>query len=213
MDTIGILPEYRGTTVHDCWLSYFLYLFIRHALCNAHLLRELTAVLENTGQVWAQKLIDLLLVMKETKEELLLHNISAAPSDLVMKYSLDYDAILAEAMEQNPIPTPDKITKKKHKRGKTGALVDRLISRKEQYLLFFMDFNVPFDNNQAERDFRMFKVKQKVFGCFRTLDGACDFAAIMSFIGTARKLGTSAFHAIKDALLGNPFSLASIRGN
>ena len=53
----------------------------------------------------------------------------------------------------------------------------------------------------------MFKVKQKVSGCFRTKDGADNFAAIMSFIGTAKKMGLSAFVAIKDALLGNPFIL------
>ena len=67
-----------------------------------------------------------------------------------------------------------------------------------------------FDNNQAERDIRMFKVKQKVSGCFRTMDGARDFAAIMSYISTARKHGVSGFIAIKNAIVGKPFSVKSL---
>ena len=78
-----------------------------------------------------------------------------------------------------------------------------------KYLLFFTDFSVPFDNNQAERDIRIFKVKQKVSGCFRTMEGARDFAAIMSYIGTARKHGVSGFIAVKNALVGLPFSVKS----
>jgi transposase len=205
MDAVGILPKYQGTIIHDCWASYFLYTLVRHGLCNAHLLRELTAVWENTKQAWALRLISLLLTMKQLKEELLIIGSSATHPDDITKYSLEYDAIMADALIQNPIPLPDMLTKRKPKRGKTGALVDRLLLRKDQYLLFFTDFYVPFDNNQAERDIRMFKVKLKVSGCFRTLQGAQDFAAIMSFISTAHKRGISAFNALKNALLGFPF--------
>ena len=206
INAAGVLTEYKGKAVHDCWASYFLYTAITHALCNAHLLRELVAVLQNTKQAWAQKLIDLLLAMKQKKEELLLKKRHTASPYFLNKYSKDFDTIIAEALIENPIPIPDSSSKRKPKRGKTGALVDRLIKHKDKYLLFFTDFSVPFDNNQAERDIRMFKVKQKVSGCFRTMDGAKDFAAIMSFVGTARKLGLSVFQAIKDSFLGNPFS-------
>lgn len=212
MDEIGILPKFRGIAIHDCWASYFTYLFVTHGLCNAHLLRELIAVIENTGQAWAQKLIDLLLAMKQMKEELLARNQWKAPDEAWEAFSLSFDSVLAEALAQNPISIPNG-TRRKPKRGKTGALVDRLILRKGQYLLFFTDFKVPFDNNQAERDIRMFKVKQKVSGCFRTLEGAKNFAAISSYVGTARKRGISAFRAIKDALLGNPFSLSTVETN
>jgi transposase len=207
MDAVGILLGYLGTAIHDCWASYFLYTAIRHGLCNAHLLRELVAVLENAKQSWAQALIDLLLEMKDIKEKLLFQNQRAPTPCTVEKFKLAYDKILAEGLAQNPLQVSDKARRGKPARGKTGSLVDRLILHKDKYLLFFTDFNVPFDNNQAERDFRMFKVKQKVSGCFRSVEGACDFASIMSFISTARKRGLSAFLAIKDALLGNPFTI------
>jgi transposase len=210
MDAIGILLAYLGTIIHDCWASYFCYTAVRHGLCNAHLLRELAAVLENTKQAWAQALIDLLLQMKSVKETLRSQNKRKPTRYSMKKFSLLYDKILSEALQQNPIPAPDPAKKGKPKRGKTGALVDRLILHKDKYLLFFADFSVPFDNNQAERDIRMFKVKQKVSGCFRTMEGARNFAALMSYIGTARKHGISGFIAIKNALLGTPFSVKSL---
>ena len=209
INAIGILLVFLGTLIHDCWASYFSYNAIRHGLCNAHLLRELVAVVENTGQEWAQKLIGLLLQMKKTKERFISHNLMQATSYYLKKYDSAFDAILAEALAENPVPERDITVKGRIKRGKTGALVDRLILHKEKYTLFFSDFNVPFDNNQAERDIRMFKVKQKVSGCFRTKDGAKDFATISSYVGTARKHGVSGFAAIKNALLAVPFSFKS----
>jgi transposase len=207
MDAIGILPKYVGTGVHDCWSPYFKYVCILHGLCCAHVLRELIAVLENYHQEWAQKLIDLLLEMYNKKEELLLEGQYEAPEHVWQKYSQKYDEILREAQAQNPLPEKDPKKKGRPKRGKVRALIDRLVLRKDQWLLFFTDFSVPFSNNQAERDFRLVKVKQKVSGCFRTEEGAKDFARIISFVSTARKRGLSPFFAIKDALLNQPFSV------
>jgi transposase len=211
INAMGVLLAFVGTLIHDCWAAYFSYSAIRHGLCNAHLLRELVAVAENTQQEWAQKLIDLLLDMKHTKERLVSQGHSRATPYYLKKYALAIDAVLAEALDKNPVPIRDPAVKGRIKRGKTGALVDRLILHKEKFTLFFSDFNVPFDNNQAERDIRMFKVKQKVSGCFRTIDGAKDFAAISSFVGTARKHNISGFTAIKNAILGKPFSLKTSR--
>jgi len=105
MDAIGVLLGYLGTAIHDCWASYFLYTAIRHGLCNAHLLRELVAVLENAKQIWAQALIDLLLEMKGIKEKLLSQNQQSPTPDSVRIYSLAYDKILAEALAHNPVPS------------------------------------------------------------------------------------------------------------
>jgi transposase len=208
MDAVGVLIAFIGTVIHDCWASYFHYT-VRHGLCVAHLLRELIGVLENTGQIWAQSMIDLLLAMKHTKEKLISHGYDAATTYYLRKYGRLFDAVLAEALMHNPIPVREPVKRGRVRRGKTGALVDRLISYKSMYMLFFTDFSVPFDNNQAERDIRMFKVKLKVSGCFRTFKGAKDFATITSYVSTARKHGIHAFQSIKDALLNKPFSIGS----
>ena len=208
MESSGVLPNYNGVGIHDCWEPYFKYDEMEHGLCGAHLLRELTAVTENTGQEWAQKLSDLLLDMKKVKEDLISQGNEQAPEYVWERYELAYDEIVNEALAANPLPEKDPGKRGRAKRGKVRALVDRLANRKFNWLLFFIDFIVPFTNNQAESDIRVFKVKQKVSGCFRSKSGADNFAAILSFISTARKNGFSAFSAIKDAFLGSPFSLS-----
>ena len=210
MDKAEVLPAFTGTAVHDCWSPYFTYDAMNHALCNAHLLRELKAATENYGQGWATEASSLLLEMKQMKESLQREGETKAPSELWLRYSTAYDEIMAQALLSNPKPEPLLGKKGRPKRGKIGALVDRMTLHKEEFLAFFVDFDIPFTNNQAERDIRMFKVKQKVSGCFRSRDGATGFATLMSFIGTAKKRGLSAFASIRDALLGDSFSLPVI---
>jgi len=122
------------------------------------------------------------------------------------KYSSKDDEIVANTQIQNSPPEKTQRKKERPKPGKVEALIDRLVLRKVQWLLFFADFSA-LSNNQAERDFRMFKVKQKVSGCFRTIEGAKDFATVMSLVSTARKNGSAAFLAIKDAFLNQLFSV------
>jgi len=203
MESSGVLPNYHGIGIHDCWEPYFKYSEMEHGLCCAHLLRELTAVTENHGQEWAQKMSDLLLEMKKTKDDLISQGHEYAPDDVWQRYENAYDEIVTEALAANPLSEKDPNKRGRPKRGKVRALVDRLADRKFQWLLFFLDFIVPFTNNQAERDIRAFKVKQKVAGCFRTKSGADNFAAILSFASTARKNGFSPFFAIRDIIRGS----------
>jgi transposase len=123
---------------------------------------------------------------------------------MLEKYGTMYDKLVAKALKANPLPLP--VQGKKLKKPMPRTLAERLANQKTEYMMFFTDFSVPFNNNQAERDIRMFKVKQKVSGCFRTKNDADDFATIMSFIGTARKCGLSTFVALRDALNGDTFN-------
>ena len=100
-----------------------------------------------------------------------------------------------------------KIIKKCHQFSQAVDCRDRLTAHRDEALLFLEDFRVPFTNNRAEQSLRMAKVKGKVSGCMRTLSGADDFAAIMSFIGSVKKHGINVFSAVKKAFLGNAYGV------
>lgn len=205
MEEGDVLPHFQGIIVHDCWESYWKFPDVTHALCCAHLLRELNGVMENhPEQTWASRFKSLLLQMKKTRDRAVAKGKESLSYYHLHKYDQEYDAILQKANEENPLP--EKTLKKRGRRKKTK--VQNLISRLERYkasvCLFVRDFVVPFDNNQAERDLRMVKVKTKVSGCFRSEAGAKEYLSIMSYVGTAKKHGINSFEAIKSALNGNP---------
>lgn len=205
MDAAGVLPEFRGITVHDCWGSYWKYPEVTHAICCAHLLRELNGVEENhPDQTWATKFKELLITMKKVKEKALEDEKETVSYYCLHKYEKQYDDILKTAYEENPLPENTLKKRGRKKKGKVLNLICRLDKYKESVCLFLKNLSVPFDNNQAERDLRMIKVKTKVSGCFRSESGAQEYLTIMSYIGTARKHGINAFTAVREALNGNP---------
>ena len=120
------------------------------------------------------------------------------------KFDMEYDAIIKTAYEENPLPETPAKKRGLKKKSKVLNLICRLDNYKESVCLFLKNLCVPFDNNQAERDLRMVKVKTKVSGCFRSEEGAQEYLTIMSYIGSARKHGINAFAAIREALNGNP---------
>jgi len=205
MDAGGVLPWFLGIAVHDCWSPYWKYLLILHALCCAHLLRELVAAQERHPEhKWATEFLKLLLEMKTAKEQAIASGSDKLCEEKLLEFDRKYDEIVKQGYAENPLPPEDENTEKKRgrkKKGKTLALIERLDNHKASVCLFLHNFEVPFDNNLAERDIRMIKTKTKVSGCFRSLLGAENYLKIMSYVGTARKHGKSAYEAIRQAFL------------
>ncbi len=203
MDSIGVVPRFRGRAVHDGLTSYWQYSQCTHALCNAHHLRELTFVLEHLGQGWARDLKSLLRESKQAVDDARGQGHAALSMETQQDLARRYDVILDEGMQANPLPPPTG-KRGRPKRGKAGSLVDRLREHKSETLAFMTDLTVPFDNNQAERDIRMTKVREKISGCFRTPAGAERFCRIRGYISTLRKQGMPIFSALGQAIEGNP---------
>jgi transposase len=195
---IGILPQIKGTMIHDFWKPYYHY-SCNHGLCNIHNIRELKGILELTGQKWPEEMIELLLSIKNRVD-------SGQPLTTaeMTAFTDSYDAIVIKGYRANPPPEPVK-RRGRPKKGRALNMLDRLSKHRHEVLAFMENFAVPFDNNQAERDIRMMKVKQKISGVFRSAKGADMFCRIRSYISTARKNSLSAFSAINEALLGRPF--------
>ena len=131
----------------------------------------------------------LLLDMKKVRDKALLSDKDAISHYHRHRFDMEYDTIIKTAYEENPLPESPAKKRGRRKKGKVLNLICRLDNYKESVCLFIKNLCVPFDNNQAERDLRMVKVKTKVSGCFRSEEGAQEYLTIMSYIGSARKHG------------------------
>jgi transposase len=206
-EAIGILPQFTGTLVHDAWATYFKYQLLLHALCNAHHLRDLTAIVENDRQQWATLMIAFLLAAKQLVAEAWRAGETGLPVDYLERIHQLYDAIVCLGLEENPLPEIHPLPGKRGRRKKTKArnLVERFDKHREAVLRFIHDFKVPFDNNLAERDIRMMKVQQKISGCFRSWEGAQQFCRLRSYISTIRKQGLNVWEALGSLFEGDVF--------
>ncbi len=206
MDAIDILPNFEGVSVHDGLASYGKY-DSTHALCNAHHLRELRFVVERYEQDWASDMMTLLVEIKtniaiaQAAEET-----SLTPTQIA-DFERRYREIIEAGLIANPfLPIDPDLPTRKGRRKQTPPknLLDRLQLHQSAVLLFMYDWRVPFDNNQAERDLRMMKLKQKISGTFRSMEGAQQFCRIRGYISTLRKQGIQVLDALRLVLMETP---------
>ena len=194
IEAIDILPGYLGVAIHDCWASYLKYAS-KHGLCNVHFVRELKGLFETTPHLWIKRLLRFLFGLKRHKDVAKAAGRAGFSPHELAKYEAVYARILAEGQSQHPASAPS------GKRGKTRQssghnLLKRLDIYRVSVLRFITDFEVPFENNQAERDVRMVKLRQKTSGCFRSEIGSEMFCRIRGYISTVRKQGHSLFSSI-----------------
>ena len=199
MDDIGILEDFMGILIHDFWRPYFKYKNATHSMCNAHILRELKFIAENYKQKWAKDMFQHLLIIKQKVEQVRETSNHLNEKD-IYHFERKYDEIVKEGYFVNNQVSNNR---------KPVNLLDRLSDYKKEVLLYMHDFDVPFDNNQGERDIRMTKIKQKISGSFRTQIGADNFANIRSYISTIIKNSKNVLEELFKANGGNPFIMES----
>lgn len=202
-DSIGILPNFIGTAVHDCWKTYLQYTDCDHSLCNAHILRELNGISELEKQSWAEPMKNLLTEIKK-EVDLNWNTANALTLDKIEVFEKRYTQILDDGFKEDYITNSESYAKKKAKKSTSLNLLNRLSAYRQHILAFMYDFDIPFDNNLAERDLRMTKVKQKISGTFRSKDGANAFTRIRGYVSTVRKQGMNALKCIKSTFTENP---------
>ena len=209
MDEMAILPAFSGQAVHDGWKSYAGY-ECEHFLCNAHHLRELQFILDHYGQWWAYHLSLLLVTILHQVNAAKAQGQTALPTEQLTALETRYHEILEQGLAVNPLPTASPEGPKKRGRPKRSPplnLLMRLQSQPASVLGFRYDFAVPFDNNQAERDLRMMKLKQKISGCFRSEAGARMFCRIRGYLSTLRKQEQNVLEALIALFSGQTTSL------
>ncbi len=200
----GVLPAFGGTAVHDGYASYWAYA-CTHALCNAHILRELAFLVERYGQSWAQELAELLREMLAATTAAREAGVSALPAEQVGALVARYEALVGRGLAANPaVPAPAEPHRGRVAQSPAHNLLVRLRDHAADVLRFLTDLGVPFDNNQAERDLRMMKVQQKISGRFRTTAGADAFCTIRSYVSTLRKQGRVILTALEQTFRGTP---------
>ncbi len=199
-DDLGLLGEAKGVLIHDGLPAYRQFDTALHALCNQHHLRELLFVAEDMQQGWAK---DMMALLRKA-----CHEVNESPGNTLNPerlayFRLVYDLLLQGGQATNPEHPKLKGQRGKAKQSKAFNLLLRLKTYDEDVWRFASDPNVPFTNNIAEHAVRMNKVKQKISGGFRTMQGLKDFCIIRSYLATLQKQGANIFEALVQAFRGN----------
>jgi transposase len=197
MRAMGVLPHFAGTVIHDRWESYWAFA-CQHALCHAHLQRDLQGTWETTGQTWATELQATFLAMNQAAHHW--REQGSLPADELATWEATYWQGVEAGEAANP-PTPGR------KRTAAQNLLRALRAHAPEVLAFVHDLSVPFTNNQAERDLRMLKVQQKIAGGCRTPAGATALCRLRSAISCLRKQGRDVLATLADLVAGHPISL------
>jgi transposase len=188
----AMLTGVGGIIVHDFWRPYFTMVGVTHTLCNAHHLRELKALMDIEHEPWARAMHRFLRQACHAANLARTQQRRLSPRFLAW-LSARYDRLLAQgfAFQESQAPLGAGLPPHRGRiRRRTGHnLLLRLGDHKEATLRFLYDPSVPFTHNQAERDLRMMKVRQKISGGFRSDTGAQTFATLRTVLSTARKQG------------------------
>jgi transposase len=202
MKAAGILPFFAGIAVHDAWAPCDTFENVAgHALCGAHVLRELVAVTETGAgldRAWAQQAIDALLALNKAAEAARAAGQPVVGPQARTKHEDWYRQAAATGIALNA-GRNGKLQQKRH------ALATRMQAREADYLRFARDLRVPFSNNAAEQSIRMCKLRIKISGCMRSMTGAGEFCAIRSYLATAARHGLGTLEALTVAFQGNPW--------
>jgi len=201
-DAAGVLASFSGTMVHDRLSMYFGYEKATHAICGAHLVRNLASVAHRPSQVWAEKMRRLLLETNTAAHEARASGRRRLAPHELEAFLSSYDALVADGLAANrPLLSRDRNTLERESYNLVCALRDR----REEATRFAVDLDVPFTNNEAERSLRMAKLHQKISGCFQSKDHARAFAVLRSYLDTARKHGESALTVLGLVFTGQPW--------
>jgi transposase len=203
IEAIGIIPQFTGWLMHDFLSSYLGFENCMHTFCKSHLMRELIFIFEQHHQGWAKDLYDLFLEMLRAVQERKARDAPFSEAEY-KKWLERYWELLRAGRQANPL-TPEQQANPRAKQSKEQNLLDRLEGFDDCILAFLWAWELPFTNNESERAFRMLKVRLKISGCFRTLEGARRHVRIRSYISTLRKHGLPVLEYFRRALDGQPF--------
>lgn len=200
INTLGILDKFAGVAVHDCWLSYDAYTDCTHALCGAHIARELVAASEShPNQAWPKQALDALFALAAAADDARTRGQTGITDQIADPLVRAWRDAITDGLTAHP-------RRPGRKQSTTHNLLTRVRDREADLLRFTRDTSVPFTNNQAERDLRPAKTQIKISGTSRSETSAQAWARIRGYVSTARKHGTSAFDAIHAATLGTPWT-------
>ncbi len=191
----NILPQFHGIISQDHETKFY-HFGDAHATCGAHLTRELRGLSELYFLPWAEKVRKFFVNMNKNKNNDVHCGKTACGPDLLRQYETLYDKLVEEGKS-----LLQKMTSKAFGYDQLRRMVNRLSGYKDSYLLFIRDYEAPFTNNEAERDLRPCKTKQKISGCFRSWQGLLDFCKIRSLLATAKKRGNNLFDTLASCFL------------